>query len=255
MATTLVAAVASSSLGCATFRKEALRKEGASAYVYPKPIEKLWPDVQRLLKDEGYGLRAGRGYTLVIDPKETSPGSGQWITLLVQGKGMDPGHSILRVFKKTRGGANLGGAQSNASYVSRSDVHAVDVATSAAGDALVIGTFQGGVAFTPTTDLNAAGQLDSYFARVTRDGEVTHLRQFGVSVGPRPAGQMVAGRELRRAAGRRPHRRGPRRLGDALELAHLRAVALSGLRLAQCRSGGRSKAASGASGTVRSATP
>lgn len=114
LATGLVVAIASSTLGCATFRKEALRKEGASAYVYPKPIEKLWPDVQQHLKDEGYGLRAGQGYTLVTDPKETSPGSGQWITLLVQGKAMDPGHSILRVFKKARGGSNLGGAQPEA---------------------------------------------------------------------------------------------------------------------------------------------
>jgi hypothetical protein len=100
--------------GCASisaFRKERLRQEGAGAYAYPRPIEQVWPEVEGFLKEKGFSFRPAERYTLVTDPLETSPGSGQWITVLVQGKAVDPGRTIIRVFKKTRGGASIGGSQ------------------------------------------------------------------------------------------------------------------------------------------------
>jgi hypothetical protein len=97
--------------GCAAYRKEALRKEGAGAYVYPRPISKLWPEVEQFVRDQGYSFRPAKNHTFVTDPKETSAGSGQWVTLLVQAKALAEERTIVRIFKSTRGGAGLGGAK------------------------------------------------------------------------------------------------------------------------------------------------
>ena len=100
-----------SNAGCAALRVTALRQEGTARHVYSRPIEQVWPEAVQALVAEGYSYRSANGHTLVTDPREDSPGSGTFSTLLLQGQATGPQHCVLRAFKKTERASSLGGSQ------------------------------------------------------------------------------------------------------------------------------------------------
>jgi hypothetical protein len=74
----------------------------AGDHIYNRPIEFIWPEVSRLLREAGYSAREGPGeYSAVTDwtVVDSSLVSGHSTRYLVQGTRIGPTHCIVRFIR------------------------------------------------------------------------------------------------------------------------------------------------------------
>jgi hypothetical protein len=91
--------------GCATMRHQEALYEEAQRYVYPWPIEQVWPQVVSFVSQEGYAHRKGREEFILVtewrnDMQESRVASSV-SRLYVEGFRVSPDTSAVRIFKQT----------------------------------------------------------------------------------------------------------------------------------------------------------
>jgi hypothetical protein len=100
-----VAALTAAQAGCVATSeamKDRLKHSLVGNYVYDQPIEVIWPEVQRLLKDAGYAAKETPDAFVLITDWQVADGSmvsGHSSRYLVQGKRIDVGRCIVRFMR------------------------------------------------------------------------------------------------------------------------------------------------------------
>jgi hypothetical protein len=93
--------------GCfAAIQKDTYIRSKVGDYAYQMPVENVWPEVTRLLKDQGYHfIEDPSSYVLTTDWKEDLTGSkvsGSFTRYVVQGARLDPQRSAVRFLRESK---------------------------------------------------------------------------------------------------------------------------------------------------------
>jgi hypothetical protein len=100
-----VAAVAISQVGClatTAAMRDQMKHSLAGNYVYDRPIEVVWPEVQRLLNDAGYSAMETPDTYIIVTDWNVVDGSlvtGHSTRYLVQGKRIDLSRCVVRFIR------------------------------------------------------------------------------------------------------------------------------------------------------------
>lgn len=119
--------------GCATTRHQEALYEEAQRYVYPQPIEQVWPQVVSFVSDEGYAHRKGsEEFVLVTEWRNDmleSRVASSVSRLYAEGLRVNPSASVVRIYKQTIFTGNKGGVSARENRAGGGDILA-----GAAGD-------------------------------------------------------------------------------------------------------------------------
>jgi hypothetical protein len=92
--------------GCATMQRDARIRERTSNFAYPKPIEEVWPMVQKLLADKGYhSIEDPASYVLRTDWKEDISHAriaNTWTRVVVQGAELPGSRCAVRILRQSK---------------------------------------------------------------------------------------------------------------------------------------------------------
>ena len=106
--------------GCATVRHQEALYEEAQRYVYPQPIEKVWPQVVSFVSSEGYPHRkSGQEFFLITEWRndmQESRVASSVSRLYVEGHRVSNGSSDVRIFKQTLFTGNKGGVSARENH-------------------------------------------------------------------------------------------------------------------------------------------
>ena len=99
--------------GCATTRHQEALYEEAQRYVYPRPIETVWPQVVSFVSDEGYAHRKGHEEFALVTEWRSDMQESRVVSsvsrLYVEGLRVNASTSAVRIFKQTIFTGNKGG--------------------------------------------------------------------------------------------------------------------------------------------------
>jgi hypothetical protein len=104
--------------GCAGAQKQATLTKMYD-YVYPRPLEEIWPGVEQFVQDEGFAIRKGEEQRLLISEWRTSFSESRVASgserILVEGTALNPANSEVRIFRESlmRGNRGPMGAREN----------------------------------------------------------------------------------------------------------------------------------------------
>jgi hypothetical protein len=107
-------ALAALSLACSGVQRDTFVRQKAAEYVYPLPVEKVWPHVRALMDEQGYSYREdGSGRALTTEWKEemsTSRIAASWSRYLVEARTEGTTRTAIRFIRFSRSAGGGDGA-------------------------------------------------------------------------------------------------------------------------------------------------
>jgi hypothetical protein len=98
--------------GCAGAQRREATLARMYDYVYPRPLEEVWPQVEKFVQDEGFAIRKGEEQTLLISEWRTSFGESRVASgserILVEGVSLNPANSEVRIYRESLMRGNRG---------------------------------------------------------------------------------------------------------------------------------------------------
>jgi hypothetical protein len=98
--------------GCASTPRRDATLTQMYDYVYPRPLNEVWPQVEKFVLDEGFAIRKGEEQTLLISEWRTSFGESRVASgserILVEGVALNPANSEVRIFRESLMRGNRG---------------------------------------------------------------------------------------------------------------------------------------------------
>ncbi|MDY7226333.1 hypothetical protein [Hyalangium rubrum] len=91
--------------GCAGLRHQDALYQEAHRHVYPRPIEKVWPEVVKLVSSEGYPPRKGNQEFILLTEWRSDLQESRVVSsasrLYIEGHRVDRDTSVVRIFRQT----------------------------------------------------------------------------------------------------------------------------------------------------------
>jgi hypothetical protein len=91
--------------GCASTRQHQAVVEEMYEYVYPRPLEAVWPEVERFISEEGYPPRKGEEQGLLISDWKMSFQENRVASaaerVVVEGRPLNRANSEVRIYRES----------------------------------------------------------------------------------------------------------------------------------------------------------